>query len=109
MTTESRCGWTHYASMARACGRFIVDGPINYQARSGGPLRANRAAAIDDECSRTHSRPDEPWVVETVHGELLDENPLTEAWWTAEEATRYVDSGLGAWAVSRVSVGLPVD
>jgi hypothetical protein len=47
-----RCGHIHASDDARAVGRFRSQGAEGYRARSGGPLRAKRAEATDDECQR---------------------------------------------------------
>lgn len=49
MTTCPSCGHIHTSTDARAVGRFnpTRDG---YRAQSGGPLRATRAEAEEDEC-----------------------------------------------------------
>ena len=42
---------------ARAVGRFNPGGPDGYRARSGGPLRATRAEAVEDERRNAETRP----------------------------------------------------
>lgn len=54
----------------------------------------------------------DPWVVEDLAGELVEDDPRTSQWWTPEAARAHVQlerlRGQEIWAYPRTAIGLVI-